>query len=197
MPPFPSSQHSQSSSCSEVPATPPWEHFLPCQELSPPSAPPSPSVSRSLKFLLPPAGTASRRPPLQPFVGDRAPSALRLRGACYTASQLPSEAWEASQSRLLGASHPRGLAPAAVLSYPHSTPTGQTAAAAGVRFMWMPWGFCKEKRVCVHKEGRKPTFIKVLLCGGHIHKHHFRRPLGPGRSICLEGHCEDEIGRST
>ena len=56
----------------------------------------------------------------------------------------------------------------------------------------MPLGFFKKRknRVCVKKEGRNPTFIKVLLCGRHIHKHLFLPTLGPGRHL-PEGHGED------
>ena len=44
--------------------------------------------------------------------------------------------------------------------------------------------------MCVKKEGRNATFIKVLLCGRHIHKHLFLPTLGPRRHL-PEGHGED------
>lgn len=131
--------------------------------------------------------------------GDRVPSPLGMRGARCTVTQ-PLSTGQGSR-REQGSQEPPSPGPGPLAGgplgfLPLPSHTHPTAAAAGVRFMWMPLGFCKEKRVCVHQEGRKPTFIKVLLCGRHICKHHFHPTLSPGRNTCLEGQGEDELRRS-
>ena len=134
--------------CPEAPDTLPGDHFLSSLRLSPPSTPASLSEARSLKLFLPPAGTSLTKTLLQPFIGARAPSLLRMWGACYTASQLHGEGWEALESRLPGAPHPEAWFLSLEwghLGFPAFN-TRPTAATSAVRFMWCHWGFFFKKK---------------------------------------------------